>query len=51
MMRSLHPRWVVVVRLLRAERRCLDAELATFLPEVSARIRRRVLAALVDDLR
>ncbi|MFJ3792502.1 hypothetical protein [Kitasatospora sp. NPDC090091] len=51
MRRPRHLRRVVVVRLLRAERRRLDAELADFLPEASARIRRRVLAALAGDLR
>ncbi|WP_395296635.1 hypothetical protein ACF9IK_26710 [Kitasatospora hibisci] len=50
-MRPPRLRWVVVVRLLRAERRRLEAESAEALPGASARIRRRVLAALADDLR
>lgn len=35
-----------VARLLRAERRRLDAELACALPGATARVRRRVLAGL-----
>lgn len=38
-----------VARLLRAERRRLDAELAQWLPEASAAVRRRVLAAIARD--
>ncbi|MER7754110.1 hypothetical protein [Kitasatospora sp. NPDC097643] len=35
-------------RLLRAERRRLDAELARRLPEASAAVRRRVFAAIAE---
>ncbi|MGA5816611.1 hypothetical protein ACPC54_01920 [Kitasatospora sp. NPDC094028] len=38
-----------VARLLRAERRRLEAELACWLPEASATVRRRVLAAIAND--
>ncbi|MFH8382630.1 hypothetical protein ACH4E7_17020 [Kitasatospora sp. NPDC018058] len=38
-----------IARLLRAERRRLDAELAPWLPEASAAVRRRVLAAIAHD--
>ncbi|MBV6699847.1 hypothetical protein [Kitasatospora aureofaciens] len=38
-----------VARLLRAERHRLETELARWLPEASARVRRRVLAAIADE--
>ncbi|WP_153460289.1 hypothetical protein [Streptomyces kaniharaensis] len=38
-----------VARLLRAERRRLDAELAGRLPEASARVRDRILGAIARD--
>jgi hypothetical protein len=38
-----------VAQLMRAERRRLDAELARWLPEASATVRRRVLAAIAND--
>ncbi|MET8625513.1 hypothetical protein ABZW30_17495 [Kitasatospora sp. NPDC004669] len=38
-----------IARLLRAERRRLEAELAPWLPEASAAVRRRVLAAIAHD--
>ncbi|MFE5586691.1 hypothetical protein [Kitasatospora sp. NPDC056531] len=37
-----------VARLLRAERRRLDAELALWLPEASEAVRRRLLASIED---
>ncbi|MFJ9840089.1 hypothetical protein ACIRYZ_06395 [Kitasatospora sp. NPDC101155] len=37
-----------VARLMRAERRRLDAELALWLPEASAAVRRRVLASIEE---
>ncbi|MFJ2582632.1 hypothetical protein [Kitasatospora aureofaciens] len=37
-----------VAWLLRAERRRLDAELAAWLPEASAAVRERVLAAVAE---
>ncbi|RKT18537.1 hypothetical protein BX285_2966 [Streptomyces sp. 1114.5] len=47
----LHCSRTRLARLLRAERRRLDAELAGWLPEASATVRRRVLAAIDDDRR
>ncbi|MFB7123511.1 hypothetical protein [Kitasatospora sp. NPDC056273] len=35
-----------LARLLRSERRRLEAELAYWLPEASAAVRRRILAAI-----
>ncbi|WP_158835445.1 hypothetical protein [Streptomyces sp. NRRL S-350] len=40
-----------LARLLRAERRRLEAELACWLPEASATVRRRVLEVIVSDRR
>ncbi|MFI9360730.1 hypothetical protein ACIG5E_06670 [Kitasatospora sp. NPDC053057] len=38
-----------VARLLRAERRRLEAELACWLPDAAAAVRQRVLAAIRDE--
>ncbi|GAB7186503.1 hypothetical protein ATKI12_6334 [Kitasatospora sp. Ki12] len=38
-----------LARLFRAERRRLDAELACWLAEASAAVRRRVLAGIVGE--
>ncbi|WP_153882827.1 hypothetical protein [Streptomyces sp. CB01881] len=45
----LHCSRAPVARLLRAERRRLEAELALILPAASARIRERVLASLASQ--
>ncbi|MFI6846537.1 hypothetical protein OG535_36655 [Kitasatospora sp. NBC_00085] len=54
MIRLLYPWWFVhcsrapVARLIRAERRRIEAELAHTLPDSSERVRRRVEQALAD---
>ncbi|MFE6052171.1 hypothetical protein ACFQ6N_15560 [Kitasatospora sp. NPDC056446] len=54
MIDRLRDRWFLhcsrtrLARLLRAERRRLKAELALWLPEASAAVRRRVLAEAED---
>ncbi|MBP0450384.1 MULTISPECIES: hypothetical protein [unclassified Kitasatospora] len=45
----LHCSRAPVARLLRAERRRLDAELSRVFPAASARIRERVLASLASQ--
>ncbi|MFJ2777955.1 hypothetical protein [Kitasatospora sp. NPDC087315] len=47
----LHCSRAPVARLLRAERRRLEAEFAQWLPEASARVRQRVLETVADDPR
>ncbi|MFE7589965.1 hypothetical protein ACFU6K_11215 [Kitasatospora sp. NPDC057512] len=42
----LHCSRTRLARLLRAERRRLEAELAYWLPEASVTVRRRILAAI-----